>query len=435
MSFPTGRVDESSLAAVARTQQRALTPLTPASSPVTEPVMAAVRRAGALARWRVRGVSVVGLGLAASLLAIALGGCRPIPARHDPFLTSQPGETGLPVLTYRWKHMVADRLSEGNPQEFASAAMFGSLLYTGSARGELQALSASDGEEYWARALGGITATPVADDRGRLYVGTIDGDLLCLNGDTGEELWRYASRRSIAQPPVLVDGLVIFSNESDEVYALDSESGKFRWQYKSDTPEEYTLRGHAGVAVAGDLAFSGFANGNLVALRQGTGSVAWLTSLKGDSDRFVDVDGTPVVSGETLYVTASAGGLFALDATTGLVRWRVPIEGAAGVVADDDRVYVTAADNGIYALDADGNLLWRQGTSGGGEPAQPVVSGDYVLYSLSEDGLFIADKYTGELHQYFDPGNGVSAAPLVMGDELYLLSNRGILYAMYLNRF
>ena len=62
------------------------------------------------------------------------------------------------------------------------------------------------------------------------------------------------------------------------------------------------------------------------------------------------------------------------------------------------------------------------------------MSGAFVIYSLSEDGMFIADRRTGELQQYFDPGDGISAPPLVDGDSLYVLSNRGILYAMYMEQ-
>ncbi|WP_428264033.1 PQQ-binding-like beta-propeller repeat protein [Haliangium sp.] len=388
---------------------------------------------------RITSAAVVPRGaMTAAVVAVTAvlmsAGCRTIPARHDPFSTAQPGEAGLPVLTYRWHLPLSDRLEESNPQEFASVAQFGDRLYAGSARGDLYSLATTDGHVRWRAALGGINAAPILDERGRLYVGTVDGDLVCLDAENGTELWRYDSGGSILRPPVVADGQVVFSNEADQVYALDADTGKFRWQYKSDTPEEYTLRGHSGVVLDGDLVFTGFANGNLVALRQSTGSVAWLTSLKGDADRFVDVDGTPVVAGDSVYVTASAGGVYAVDKTTGLMRWRLPVDGASGVAVDGNRIYATAADSGVYAIDPEGNLVWRQGTRGGGEPATPLITGTYLIYSLAEDGMFVADKRTGQVHQFFDPGDGISAVPLVTADELYVVSNRGILYAMYVNR-
>ena len=54
-----------------------------------------------------------------------------------------------------------------------------------------------------------------------------------------------------------------------------------------------------------------------------------------------------------------------------------------------------------------------------------------MIYALADAGVFIADKRTGELFEYFDPGDGVSSDPTVVDEqELYVLSNRGVLYAL-----
>ena len=371
----------------------------------------------------------------AAFLVVAAG-CAPIPAERDPFTTVDRSSVGLPILSLQWKFVVSDRLRDSKPQEFASAALYGEQIIIGSSAGSLYSLAARNGSVTWQVPIGSVSSRPVIDAlRGRIYVGTDDGLLLCLRAADGSEVWRYATRGPILESPILAEDLVVYSNEADQVYALDSDTGKFRWQYKGETPEEYTLRGHAGVAVADGLVFTGFANGTMVALRQNTGSVAWLTSLKGDADRFVDVDGTPVVAGQTVYVTSSSGGAYALDRTTGLVRWRLPVEGAGGIAVDGGRIYVAAADRGIHAVDRAGYVVWRQGTWGGGEPATPIADENYLIYSLREDGMFIADKRTGELYQHFDPGDGVSAQPTIDGNQLYVLSNRGILYALHMKRF
>ena len=199
--------------------------------------------------------------------------------------------------------------------------------------------------------------------------------------------------------------LIVFANEADQVVAIDAITGKFKWQYKTETPEEYTLRGHAGVAIDGDLLYTGFSNGTLVALRKDTGSVAWSTSLKGDADRFMDVDATPLVHRRDVYASSSSGGVYALDKATGLVRWRVPFYDVVAAELDGQRrrprdrrqaLYVSVADLGTYAIDLDGNVMWRVGARGGGEPGAPVVFDDLLVYSLAEDGLFLADRKTGE---------------------------------------
>lgn len=376
--------------------------------------------------------------IAAALAALLFAGCSWVPL--TPVETEPEDEIGLPVLSLRWRFQVADKTRVTKPQEFSSPALSTGAhsgvdtLFLGSHEGTFFALSMESGRILWERALGSVSSQPAVHE-GEVYVGTDDGSLVCLDAGDGSVKWRYATRGPIMHPPVLAGDQVLFANEADHVYALDAQTGKFRWQYKTETPEEFTLRGHAGVAVAGDLAYTGFADGTMVALRVGSGTVAWIKSLKGDADRFIDVDATPLVLGDTVYASSSSGGVYALDRTTGLIRWRLPLDGAGQIGTDGERLYVGAADEGIFALDLSGHVIWRQGTSGGGETAGPVVSGSYLLYALSEDGLFIADKRTGRVHQYFDPGFGISSPPTVVGDEMYVLSNSAVLYAMRLKRF
>ena len=375
------------------------------------------------------------------LVAIALlaAACVRVPSHSADAMSAEAREPlGEDRLSFKWKFVTSDRRTEVTPQEFASAAVYADTLYIGSARGWFYALRASNGQVRWRKLLGSVSCAPLVD-RGMLYVGTNDGFVIALDAQTGEEKWRYQSRGPIGQTPSPAGDLIVFANEADQVVALDAISGKFKWQYKTETPEEYTLRGHAGVTVDGELLYTGFSNGTLVALRRDTGSVAWSTSLKADADRFMDVDATPIVREGVLYASSSSGGVYALDKTTGLVRWRLPFYDASmpsatgnvgGMTADDKALYVTVADLGVYALDLNGNILWRVGARGGGEPAEPVVFADMVVYSLASAGLFVAERRTGKTLEYFDPGDGVSAQPTITGDgRLFVMSNRGILYA------
>jgi outer membrane protein assembly factor BamB len=149
------------------------------------------------------------------------------------------------------------------------------------------------------------------------------------------------------------------------------------------------------------------------------------------------------VLGQYLYASSSSGGVYSLDKLTGLVRWRVPFYDVAlpsstgnvgGLATDGKAIYVSVADLGTYAIDLSGNIMWRVGARGGGEPAAPVVFDDLLVYSLAGDGLFIAERRTGKTLEYFDPGDGISAQPTITGDgRLFVMSNRGILYSFDLD--
>jgi len=381
--------------------------------------------------------------LAAALLVLAAVGCGRVPFRRADAMSAQPvEEAGEDRLSLKWRFVTADRLQEIAPQEFAAAAVYGDTLYIGSSGGKFFALRAANGAMRWRKDIGGVACAPLVSG-GLLYIATTEGVLVALDAQTGKQQWRYQSRGPIEQTPTIVGDVVYFANEADQVVSLDANTGKFRWQYKSETPEEYTLRGHAGVVVDGELIYTGFSNGTMVALRKDTGSVAWSTSLKGDAERFMDVDATPLVLGELVYTSSSSGGVFALDKATGLVRWRVPFYdvgapsatgNVGGLASDGKTLYVSVADLGTYAIDLAGNILWRVGARGGGEPGTPVLHNDLLLYSLAEDGLFLAERKSGRTVEYFDPGDGVSAQPTVTSDgRLFVMSNRGILYAFDLD--
>ena len=376
-------------------------------------------------------------------LAAPLAGCVSVPPERADAMRAVPrAPLGEDRLSLRWKFQTADRLTEVAPQEFASATVYADTVYIGSASGVFYALRASSGAVRWRKELGSVASAPLVVGT-TLYVGTSDGSLIALDAQTGAEMWRYQSRGPIQQTPRLTAEMIVFSNEADQVVALDSITGAFRWQYKGETPEEYTLRGHAGVQIDGELIYTGFSNGTLAALRRDTGSIAWSTSLKGDEDRFVDVDATPLVLGDTVFATSSSGGVYALDKATGLVKWRLPFWDASmpsstgnvgGLTTDGKALYVSVADLGTYALDLAGNVLWRVGARGGGEPAPPLVFEDVLVYALAQAGMFIADRRSGETLEWFDPGDGISAAPTITSDgRLFVMSNRGILYAFALD--
>jgi len=378
-----------------------------------------------------------------ALLLLLVAGCVKVPHQRADAMRAEPKEPlGEDRLSLHWKFETADRKTEVTPQEFAQAAVYADTIFVGSATGYFFALKASNGAVRWKKRTGAVASAPLVGGS-VLYLGTSDGVLMCLDTQTGEEKWRYQSRGPIAQRPVSTQDLVVFANEADQVVAVDAITGKFKWQFKGETPEEYTLRGHAGVAIDGDLIYTGFSNGTLVALRKDTGSVAWSTSLKAEAERFFDVDATPIVLGDRVYASSSSGGVYALDKTTGLVRWRLPFWDAAqpsntgnvgGISSDGKNVFVSVADLGTYAIDLNGNVVWRVGALGGGEPAAPVLHRDMIVYSLAGDGMFIADRKTGETLEWFQPGDGVSAAPTITGDgRLFVMSNRGILYAFDLD--
>jgi outer membrane protein assembly factor BamB len=377
-------------------------------------------------------------GLVALVSAALLAGCGRWPEPADAVDPRPRGVVGRPVLEFHWQKLLHDRRQDYNPQEFAGVAFYprpsGDMLFAGSLGGDLVALDAGNGDTLWKRRVGAVGSQPLAE-AGTVIVGTEDGALVALDTWDGREKWRYSTRGAIQHAPVAWKDLLIFANDADKVYAVERQTGKWRWQYERDTPEEFTVRGHAGVTVVNDVVYAGFADGNVVALAAGTGDALWIRSLAASSTQFVDVDTTPAVHDGSVIAASVSGGLYALDASSGAERWRAPVVGVTDLTLEGDRLYVAAAESGLMAYDLAGRELWRQGLTKAGDPSRPLVDGNYLFVSTADLGLYVVDRRSGQLVQSWNPGDGITSRPTLVGSKMFVLSNGGVLYAMNISRY
>ena len=328
-----------------------------------------------------------------------------------------------------------------HPQEFATAAVSsdGQLVFVGSSEKTFYGMRATDGEVLWKRQLTGeLSSQPLVLDAGAagpeqlVLVGDDDGVLSALVATTGVVRWTYRARGPIHTQPVLHGGLLYITSSEGRVYGLDARTGKWIWQYEREIPEGFAIRGSSGVLPAGNRVYVGFPDGYLACLNGETGEVVWTRQLSGEVSRFTDVDGTPTLSGDTLYVTCYSGGAYALDVKDGSTRWRFDLEAAGPLALDPsgERIYVVSASQGLFCLDNKGRKLWQQAFPRQGELSQPIPWGPYLLLSAASEGLHVLNKQTGELLQFFDPGQGATARPVAQGQRVYILSNAGAFFAL-----
>jgi polyvinyl alcohol dehydrogenase (cytochrome) len=184
-------------------------------------------------------------------------------------------------------------------------------------------------------------------------------------------------------------------------------------------------------AVAGDAVYVPDWAGNLFKLDAKTGAVVWtrrLTDLTGLPGTFARV--TPAVAEGVVYVGTQAGAyLLAIDAVTGDLLWKEPLDGHPAAlitqspVVHQQRVYVGVASEeeitavrlryrcctfrgSVVALDAaTGGLLWRTYTTPDNGGAPGGYSGNAVW-----GGTPVVDAPRGAL--YVTTGNNYSVPPL-----------------------
>jgi outer membrane protein assembly factor BamB len=350
------------------------------------------------------------------------------------------------LLQIRWRAALHEHgLFEPAPEECASGVLAHGRVVVGSRAGNVVGVDLAQGHVDWAVALsGGVDGDARYDAvRDQIYVGADDGSFYALDPEHGTTRWSYRAKGAIERGAAFgganaASGLVYVATAADRVFALDAATGKWRWQYERETPEGFTIHGYSGPRLAEGRVFAGFADGFLVSLAAGTGEVQWARSLAAASDQFVDVDATPALvklpgaPGDVLFTSSYSGGLYAVDARDGNVRWRLGTEGVGPVTPFENRLYFAAPRQGLHASDLDGHVVWRQGLTEAGDLTPPVVVGRTLVFSGSRAGLFVVDRETGDLLELFNPGQGICASPTIdlATRRIYVLSNGGTLYAL-----
>lgn len=258
---------------------------------------------------------------------------------------------------------------------------------------------------------------PVID--GQMVIETMGAGLLAaLRATDGKMLWRSQPLPGLpppadspfSHPPVVADGVIYDAVGYGTIAAWNENDGHTLWvsQVVPNAEAAPSVTDPAfrdrlpRLVMAGSIVYVSIGR-SVYALHTLDGSVLW---------RLPDAPvGTsysaPLVAANTVYVADSNGVALALDANTGVIRWRSSAHSTlvtpspSSVVVNGRTVYVASQESLARALNATtGTPLWRYvtHTAGGyfGGPLAPlvVVGGRIYLASLSW-GLFVLDAATG----------------------------------------
>ena len=311
-------------------------------------------------------------------------------------------------------------------------------VYAGTTRGALWALDANDGRKlYRYDAPSAIEAQPAVDPaRDEVYAVTVTGNVLALHGRTGALRWKAEAGGSVSQPVLLSNDAVYVVTDTDALFAFARSDGSVLWRYHREPSEGFAIAGHAGLTLAQGKLLTGFGDGVVVALDSSDGRVLWEADTSVDLEdmdptrRFVDIDTTPLVVDDTVYVASFSGGLYALELGSGSVRaHEAGIKGVTGLASTPDALIVGSAERGVLCLDLPAlSLRWQRALSGGA-PSRPLVRSDRVYVAESLGALLALSLADGAELGRLQTRHGFTAPAAMDGHRGFALSNAGTVYA------
>ena len=298
------------------------------------------------------------------------------------------------------------------------------------------------GEIHWRYdPAAGVESAPAVDgQRGELFLASEDGVVHALGWKDGEVRWKKAAGGPVRQTPLLTDDALYIVREDDTVVAMSRDDGELLWTYEREHEVEFAIAGHAGLLLHEGRLYTGFTDGAVVALDAATGGLEWerLTQLdaeerEGQAIRFYDVDSTPVILDGKLWVASVSAGLYALSIDGGSVLWRsADYENITGLAVAGEQLVLASATDGVTVLEPTaGRVVWRKPV-GRGSPADPVVTGRYILIGESRGALVAIDRRTGREAARIEHGQGFSAPPAIEGNLGWAMTNGGKLIAFRL---
>lgn len=300
---------------------------------------------------------------------------------------------------------------------------------------------------------GRIFSSPVVDD-GTVFVGSSDARLYAVRASDGSEVWRFATKGSVNSTPAVWNRTVYFSSLDGNIYAVNESDGKERWHFRTGGERRYSAPGIHGIqpstevmpdpfdvflsspAIWNGTVYVGSGDHNVYAIDASTGALRWKFATGNV------VHASPAVADGTVYIGSWDRYLYALDAHTGALRWKfvtgddrqiynqVGIAGSAAVA--DGSVYFGCRDSHFYALDAKtGALRWKRDENGSWVIASPAIVGQTVVYTTSDERkFFVVDAKTGSVKFSIPQGAYSFSSPAVAAGVAYYGSFDGKLYGV-----
>ncbi len=308
-------------------------------------------------------------------------------------------------------------------------------VYAAAVEGGVHALDLQTGKEIWKyvpakekkqpklRLSGG----PGAGD-GLVVIGTLDGQVIALDAANGSEKWKAKVPGEVITAPAVAQGLVFVRSNDGRTTALDAATGEQRWFNSQELPT-LTVRGNAPVVTGPGVLFIGNDDGTLSALAMQDGRPLWEQMVgtpegRTELERMADVDGAPVLEGNTLYVTSFKNETMAIEGPTGRPLWSRDHGGAGGVAISSGNVVVTDGKGTVYGLDKNsGSAMWSQQALARRSVTGAAIQGDYAVVGDYKGYVHWLRLSDGELTARAKSGGDALLAQPVVADGILLVQN------------
>jgi len=315
-----------------------------------------------------------------------------------------------------------------------SPILMGDMIIQGNAIDGITAFNRVSAKKIWSLKLNGGVEAGAAIDNKNLYFGSSDGHFYSVKAINGQINWSFPIRSEGLSKPLVFGDFVYFLSGNNVAYALDKVTGEKKWIYTKRDPSVLSIRGGSTPQVYKNSILFAFSNGALVSLDRLSGKFLWEKQINSNK-KFRDVDASPLIVDDKLYVTGFDDTLFCLKANSGQLQWRHSVGGYTAPLINKNKIYYSTTQNKLHILDKNSGKLLSTITSNKGYITRPTIYKGLLVYGESEGDLVVYALEGLKLIKRFSPGKGIASRPTIVDNNdslgnLFFISRSANLYAL-----
>lgn len=365
----------------------------------------------------------------ALLLALLVAGCssdkeQVSPAKLLNFKAAAKFEV-------RWKRSLGEM---GN--NVLLPAVTADSVVAASSEGIILRFDRKSGKQLWRIDNRSAISGGVGASDGLVLVGGLKGEVAAYEETSGKLRWESKVSSEVLSAPKLVDGVVVVRTGDGRIAGLDSQSGKRLWLYERATPA-LVARSNAGVSIRNGIVYAGFAAGKIAAIGLHNGVIVWEASVsqpRGNTEleRVSDITSLPILDDSQVCAVAFQGRLACFDAERGGALWTRDISSDKGLTMSRRYLYLTDTAGTVYALDKlSGSSYWKNEQLSLRKTTAPLALDDFMLVADFEGYLHALNRDDGRFMARFrTDGSAIRSAPVAAGDGFVVQTEDGSLYSL-----
>ncbi len=255
----------------------------------------------------------------------------------------------------------------------------------------------------------------------------------------GTEIWKQQLSNISRSTPNIHDNKIFISTIDNRLYCLSLHTGSVLWFYQGAIENLHTLQSPSPL-IYNDLVIQAFSLNEVVAINKDSGQLVWNSDLSNyqiSSTNINDIDLTPVISSNSLYISSTSGDISSINLDNGFVEWNINKAGSnIAMWSSANHIYTITKDGYLAAIyKITGTVQWitklenmipqkeRKNISFTG----PIMINGLLYVASSNGHLLKISASKRNLVKMITIPQQQFAFPIAIKDTLYLLSKDGSL--------